>query len=229
VVLTGTGNAIASGQPVEPFSVTYAVEWKGMTAGTSKVEVTNLPNGTYRYQSSNLARGVFRLAFPDAITQTSTFKIADDGMVQPLSYVSDDGSKKTDKDVTLNFDWDAKRARGTAENKPVDAELKPGTQDPLTVQIQLMRELKAGRAPKMFWLIDKNEAKEYRYSRERTETIDTALGKLDTVVYRSQRNGSDRYMLFWLAPDQGFIPVKVERHRGDRLDFSLVLRDFKRY
>jgi hypothetical protein len=228
VALTIGGNAVASAQPVEPFSVTYNVEWKGMTAGTAKVEVTNQPDGTYKYRSSNLARGVFRVAFPDAITQTSTFKVADDGTIQPLTYLSDDGSKKTDKDVSLTFDWNAKRARGTAENKPVDTELKPGTQDALTVQIQLMRELAAGRSPTTFWLIDKNEAKEYQYSRERTETIDTALGKVETVVYRSQRKGSDRYMLFWLSPNHMYLPVKAERHRGDRLDFSLKVRELKK-
>lgn len=229
VTLTGAANAVASGPAVEPFSVTYSVEWKGITAGTSTVEVTHQPDNTYRYRSSNLARGVFRLAFPDAITQTSIFRVGDDGTIQPLTYVSDDGSKKTDKDVSLTFDWGAMRVRGTAEDKPVDTELKPGTQDALTVQIQLMRELAAGRSPSTFWLIDKNEVKQYQYTKERTETIDTALGKIDTVVYRSQRKGSDRYMLFWLSPKHGYLPVKADRHRGDRLDFSLKVREIKKF
>jgi Protein of unknown function (DUF3108) len=221
--LVGTAHA----QAPQPFTATYTVEWKGMSAGVSTLELLRTSSGAYEYRSRNLARGIFRIAFPDAITQTSTFTIDGNGNVVPQTYLSDDGSKKTDRDVSLTFDWANNRARGTAEDKPVDVALKPGTQDALSVQIQLMIELAAGKSPTRFWLIDKNEPKEYQYTRERTETIDTPFGKLDTVVYKSQRTGSDRFMRFWLAPSKGYLPVKAERRRGDRLDFALKIKDFK--
>jgi hypothetical protein len=228
LALLGSTAFAAEIKAPDPFTATYNVEWKGMTAGTSMLELTR-DGDNYVYRSKNLARGVFKIAFPDAITQTSTFHIDKSGNVQPQKYESDDGSKKTDRDVTLTFDWDAKRARGTAEDKPVDSPLKPGTQDALSVQIQLMMELAAGKSPTSFWLIDKNEAKEYQYTREKTESLDTPLGKLDTIVYKSQRTGSDRFMRFWLAPSLGYVPVKAERRRGDRLDFALRLKDLKKH
>lgn len=214
-------------QPPEPFVATYNVEWKGMSAGVSTLELKKAESGIYTYHSRNLARGIFKIAFPDAITQTSTFELKN-GTVVPLTYVSEDGSSKTDKDVSLQFDWAAKRARGTAEDKPVDAPLQPGTQDALSVQIELMKELTAGRSPTHFWLIDKDEAKEYEYTRERTETVNTALGKLETVVYSGKRPGSNRFTRFWLAPSLGYLPVRAERRKGDRLDFSLAIKDVKR-
>jgi len=225
----GAEAGAAEVQTLEPFVATYAVEWKGMTAGTSSLELVRDNASGYVYHSKNQARGVFRVAFPDAITQSSSFDISKSGEVKPRKYESDDGSNKTDKDVSLTFDWNAMRARGTAENKPVDTPLKPGTQDALSVQIQLMIELAAGRSPTTFWLIDKNEAKEYQYTRERTESLDTPLGKLDTVVYRSQRVSSDRSMRFWLAPSLGFVPVKAERRRGDKLDFALKIKELKKH
>lgn len=228
VVILGIGSSVAAhAQPPEPFIATYTVEWKGMGAGVSTLELLRSPSGTYEYRSKNLARGIFRIAFPDAITQTSKFTIGPNGDVVPQTYLSDDGSKKTDRDVSLTFDWPNQRVRGTAEDKPVDTALKPGTQDALSVQIQLMIELAAGKSPTKFWLIDKNEPREYHYTRERTETVDTALGKLETVVYKSQRTGSDRFMRFWIAPSKGYLPVKAERRRGDKLDFSLKIRDVK--
>jgi hypothetical protein len=229
LAIVGAGTAVAADvHPPQPFVATYTVEWKGMSAGVSTLELTRSNSGLYEYRSKNLARGIFRVAFPDAITQTSTFTLSPTGDVIPQAYTSDDGSKKTDRDVSLVFDWPGQRAHGRAENKPVDTPVKPGTQDALSVQIQVMMELAAGKSPTSFWLIDKNEPKEYTYTRERTETLDTPLGKLETLVYKSQRAGSDRYMLFWLAPAQGFLPVKAERHRGDRLDFALKVRELKK-
>jgi hypothetical protein len=221
-------SSAADSQPLQPFKATYNVEWKGMGAGTSTLDLERANNGTYVYRSSNQARGIFRVAFPEAITQTSTFTIEPNGTVVPQAYASDDGSKKTDKDVSLVFDWNAKRAKGTAEDKPVDAPVQPGTQDALSVQIQLMNELQNGKSPTEFWLIDKNEAKEYQYTRERTENVQTPLGNLETVVYKSQRKGSDRFMRFWMAPSLGYVPVKAERRRGDKLDFALKIRDLQK-
>jgi len=227
LLFIGSSTRAADVQAPQPFTATYTVEWKGMSAGISTLELARDDSGGYIYRSKNLARGIFRVAFPDAITQTSTFDVKG-GTVIPRKYESDDGSKKTDRDVSLTFDWDAKRARGTAEDKPVDAPVKPGTQDALSVQMQLMMELAAGKSPTSFWLIDKNEAKEYQYTREKTESVDTPLGKLDTVVYKSQRTGSDRFMRFWLAPSLGYVPVKAERRRGDKLDFGLKIKDLKK-
>ena len=227
VWFAGSSAQAADVQALQPFIATYTVEWKGMSAGISTLELLKEDSGGYVYRSKNLARGIFRVAFPDAITQTSTFDIKS-GVVVPRKYDSDDGSKKTDRDVSLTFDWNAKRARGTAEDKPVDVPVKPGTQDALSVQMQLMMELEAGKSPTSFWLIDKNEAKEYQYTREKTESVDTPLGKLDTVVYKSQRTGSDRFMRFWLAPSLGYVPVKAERRRADKLDFGLKIKELKR-
>jgi hypothetical protein len=91
-----------------------------------------------------------------------------------------------------------------------------------------MCEVANGRSPTGFWLIDKDEVKEYQYARESTQTLDTPLGKVETIVYRSSRTGSDRVTRLWLAPSLGHLPIAAERKRGDRVDFSLKLRDLKR-
>ncbi len=104
----------------KPFKITLDVEWRGMGAGTSTLELTRKSATEYRYSSSNTARGLFKLAIPDTITQISEFTIVD-GTVRPGTYVGDDGSSDTSKDVSLKFDWAAKRVTGTAEEKPVNA------------------------------------------------------------------------------------------------------------
>lgn len=208
------------------FTAKFAIEWKGITAGYSTLELTRTAANAYTYRSRNVARGIFKLAFPDAISQTSTFTVVD-GEIRPATYHADDGEPESDKAVTLRFDWQSGRVTGIAEKKPIDLALPRGTQDSLSVQIELMRELAAGRSPKGFWLIDNDEVKEYKYTREGTETLDTPLGKLESVRYRSEHAGSDRVTRLWLAPALGYLPIRAERSRAGKIDFSLVIRELK--
>ena len=211
----------------QPFKATFAVEWHGMNAGTSVLELTHQSANEYTYTSKNTARGFFRLAVPDTVTQTSHLVI-EDGQVRPVSYVGDDGSSDTDRDVSLKFDWTAKRIAGTAENRPVDLPLEPGVQDGLSVQVALMCELARGHSPASFKLIDKDEVKEYQYTREGEAKLDTSLGKLDTVIYRSQKQGSSRYTRLWIAPSLGNLPVRAEQAKRDKRELQLMIRAVER-
>jgi hypothetical protein len=212
---------------LQPFMGTYTVEWRGINAGTSTLELTRLGGNDYVYRSSNVARGFFRLAFPDAITQISHFSIVADS-VRPAAYHGDDGSSDKKRSVDLAFDWQAMRVKGTAEEKPVDQPLKPNTQDSLSVQIALMRDLAAGRSPERFWLITKDELNDYQYTRESNATLDTPLGKLDTVIYRSQRQGSSRVTRLWFAPSLGYLPVRAQQLKRGKPEFTLSIRELKR-
>ena len=209
------------------FTGTYTVEWRGLTAGISTLELVHIGGNDYSYRSSNMARGLFKLAFPDAITQVSEFSLVN-GVVRPSVYRADDGSSDPKRSISLHFDWSLMRVTGTAEGKPVNQPLKPNTQDGLSVQIELMRELVAGRSPQRFWLISKDEVNDYEYTREGKATLDTPLGKLDTVIYRSQHPGSSRVTRLWFAPSLGYLPVRAQQARHDKAEFTLSIRELKR-
>ncbi|MGH8150575.1 MAG: DUF3108 domain-containing protein [Steroidobacteraceae bacterium] len=217
----------AAVSPLEPFAAVYSLKWHGIPAGRSTLTLSKDGREEYQYRSVNRARGLFRLAFPDALTETSRFTVAG-GHVQPLAYEDTNGPSRAGKDVHLQFDWGQGQVRGTQHGKPVDQPLAAGTQDPLSVQIELMRQLAAGGDPQRFLLFDQDMAKLYDYTRERTERIDTALGPLDTVVYRSDRPGSDRVLTLWLAPSLGFLPVRAERARQGKTDIELDILSVSR-
>ena len=91
-----------------------------------------------------------------------------------------------------------------------------------------MVELLAGRTPDRFLMIDKNTVREYRYTRDGQESIDSPLGKIDTVIYRSQKAGSPRVTRFWCAPSLGYIPMRVEQTKGDEVQWTMQVRSAKR-
>jgi hypothetical protein len=220
-------NAVAQSSDatgVEPFIAQYEAAWKGMTIGTSEIQLTRGAElGTYMYVWTISARGVFRIAYSDDLVQKSWVTLVGDH-VRPDRYFGKEGSKT----VELNFDWQDKRATGVSETKPVDIKLPDGAQDVMSSQVEVMLDLKNGNLPKTFQIIDKDQLKEFNYTQEGTAKIRTAIGELDTVIVTSQRTGNNRVLKMWFAPSLGFVPVQAERSRDGKLEISMRLKSVDR-
>jgi hypothetical protein len=96
----------------------------------------------------------------------------------------------------------------------------------MSVQLALMRDLALGRSPDHYWLADKTQLKRYVYRFEEQTTLQIAGKSLTTVVWSSQREGSDRVTRVWHAKELGFMPVKAERRRGDRMEWSMLAETY---
>lgn len=220
LLVLSTGVAVhADPIDLKPFRATYNAEWKGMTAGTSILELRSAGGDTYSYSSTNSAHGLFRIAFPDALTQTSTFRVTD-GRVVPLTF---GGNDEKQRPIDLVFDWTKLKVTGTAKEHAVDLALPADAQDPMSLQIASLRDLAAGKLKPTAWMVDTDKLKDYEMRQEGTARIDTELGELDTVIYTSRRPNSDRLTRTWVAPALGYLPVKAERVRGKKLEFTLLI------
>ena len=208
-----------SGETLEPFKAHFTADWKSINVGTSDIELKrDAEPGRFVYTWSVMGRGIFRLAYKDVI-QKSWLSVAG-GQVRPEKYHAEQGESA----VNLNFDWDAGRARGSNEGKPVDLKLLEGTQDVMSIQIEVMLALKNGNLPTTFKILDKDEIKDFLYTQEGAARIRTALGELDTVVVASQRKGNNRILRMWFAPSLGYVPVQAERSRDGRLEFAMRIK-----
>jgi hypothetical protein len=216
--------AVASAEELKAFEASYAWSWYGATVAVSTLRLERGDGDSWVYSSTSEPRGLGYL-YPMRPKLRSTLRITDQG-VQPLSFKAEGAGDSHDADVS--FDWNVGRATGVYEGTPVDLPLKPGLQDDLSVQIAMMVELLHGRAPEHLWMIDRNSAREYRYRREGAQTIDTPLGRIDTIVYSSQHPGSPRVTRFWCAPSAGYLPMRVEQKRIDSVEWSMEIRTLKR-
>ena len=214
---------LAAGAELREFTARYALTWRGMSAGRSEMQLSKLDGDRWSYVSRSNAQGVFRLALSSELAQTSTFRIVD-GRVQPLHFSSDDGTNGRSRDQDLKFDRESHRITGTAETKPVDLPLQPGVLDAMSLQIAVMRMLMDGSQPEHFQMVDKTKIKDYVYSREGEETVKTPQGPQETVIFRSSRPGNQRGTWFWCAPELGYLPVKIERRNGSKVEWSMTLQ-----
>jgi hypothetical protein len=221
-VTAGAQMPSAADAGIAPFSAHYQADWKTMNVGTSDLELKqDTASGHYLYTWTITAHGIFRL-YRDEVTQQSWLSI-NAGHVRPEKYRAEDGSSS----VNLDFDWDAGRVRGTSEKKAVDLKIREGTQDLMSIQVEVMLDLKKGNLPETFQIIDKDQPKEFIYTQEGTAHIRTALGELDTVIVTSRQSGNNRILRMWFAPSLGFVPVQAERTRDGKLDFAMRIKTLK--
>ena len=166
---------------------------------------------------------MFRVLYSSDLVYKSWFSVSG-GQVRPEKYRGAEGSATVDVD----FDWDRHLATGDSEGKPVEIKLQPGTQDLASIQVQVMLDLRNGNLPNIFHIVDKDELKDFIYTREADARIRTALGELDTVVVASSRTGNDRVLRMWFAPSLDYIPVQAERTRAGKLEFAMRIKSLKR-
>lgn len=205
---------------IAPFIAHYQADWKGISVGTSDLQLAQgAEPGHYLYTWTITARGIFRLAHRDDLVQKSWLSMVGNH-VRPDKYVGQEGSST----VEIDFDWQNKRATGVSETKPVDLPLKEGVQDVMSIQVEVMLDLKHGNLPKTFQIIDKDELKEFIYTLEGKARIKTAIGQIDTLVVTSQRKGNNRILRMWFAPSLGFAPVQAERTRDGKLEIAMRLK-----
>jgi len=221
VIAPAAAAAQTPGDPgIQPFIAHYEASWKGISVGTSAIELTRgTEPGEYLYTWTITAHGIFRIAYRDDLVQRSWLNLIGEH-VRPQKYFGKEGSQT----VELNFDWHDKRATGVSETKPVDIKLPDGTQDVMSIQVEVMLDLKNGNLPKTFAIIDKDQLKDFDYTNEGSARIRTAIGELDTIIVTSQRAGNNRILRMWFAPSLGFVPVQAERSRDGKVEIAMRVK-----
>lgn len=216
---------MAGADELKPFEASYAWIWHGLNVAVSTLTLEKTGD-TWSYRSRSEPRGIGK-AFSERPVQKSVLRVTDTG-VQPLSYQASDGTTSTRRAIDLKYDWGQGRVTGVYEDDKVDLPLTAGVQDDASVQVAMMVELLRGRTPDRFALLNKNAVRQYRYIRDGEATLQTPLGNIATIIYKSERDGSPRVTRFWCAPDRGYVPLRVEQTRGKDVEWTMEIRSLKR-
>lgn len=219
-VVVGVGLAHAQ-EEIPTYTATYDVEYKGRDVGESFQSLVR-DGDRYRFRSVTQARGLARLLRSRPVIEESVFDLHG-GEPRPLEFRLEDGTRKGEDNVAIEFDWAAGLAHVTAEDGRVDVPLEPGVHDRATLQLALMLELADAAAPASHALIDDASLKTYSYEIAGEETLATPAGTHDTIKVVQRREGSSRHTIIWLAPDLRHLPVKIEQRRDDETLTTLLL------
>lgn len=229
IILLNSGPAAAEAVAarLSPYVADYKVKYGSLSVGTSRTELSrsDIPD-LWVMETQLRASGLGRLVADGDLLQHSSFQF-DGASLRPLRYRFDDGTKQVERDVVLQFDWRAGRVTGVAEESPVDVAVESGLQDAASNQAFVQWRLQGGAEPGVVPMIEKDRIKYYRYTLLRRERLKTSIGVLDTVVYRSAREGSSRENLFWYAPELGYVIVQAEQRRDGKRLFQTYISGYR--
>jgi hypothetical protein len=137
---------------------------------------------------------------------------------RPLAYQYDRYGKNATRNVRVTFDWQNEAVFNTAQAHTWRMPLPPGTLDKLNYLLALMGDLVDGKRSMRYTIADGGRLKTYEMREAGSETLDTALGTLETLKMRRVRHADYGEATLWCAPALGFLPVKLEnRDRDGRL------------
>lgn len=227
--LLALGGMIALGRSgPTTYTAEYQALYKGRHVGTTEFSVQYDPSsGRYVYKSQTQAKGLLKLASPNPVIDRSQF-LVDAGMIRPLEFWHEDGSRKGEDNEHIAFDWDAGKAMLSDEDGTVEIELTDGLQDRGSLQPALMSALSDGKTLDRFDVADGNSVRTYVYTPLGTQSVETALGTLEVVRYEQQREGSSRKTIIDFAPELGYVPVRLEQFRDGESLSAFVIESIDR-
>ncbi len=226
-LLSASGAAVAESATatagLQPYTARYQVSYRGLNGGEIESNFKRSATaGQWQYETHVFPTLLARVAISSQAHELSVIQTTAAG-VRPLSFNFNDGSASSQKDVRLDYDWQALTVTGSVEGKPVSLPLTPGTHDTSSVQAAMIQELLAGRKPQGFKIITGGKLREYRYWPEGTQQVMTPYGQVEAEVWASQRTGSNRVTKTWHAPSLGYVPVQAMQYRKGSPEVQMKL------
>lgn len=214
--------AASAAEPKLPeLNLTYAAAWNGIRLG--EIVVTLRPEGgedCYRYESASNPVGVVKM-FYGKPRETSEFCVRG-GKVVPRRFVYERG----DDGFTLEFDAAAGKVRdgqGRERDIPPNAQDRFGLQQAVRLWVLENQDRPNPAASAEFALVDDERIRVYRFAVTGRERVELPAGAFDTVKVERVDN-PNRISRYWIAPEVGWMPVKVESGKNGQVQLRMELR-----
>jgi|GEM_PF-5882826 len=203
-----------------PFDALYDVHASGAVVGQFSYKVSRSTGSDYLLESTMQPSGIGQLLASGPMLQLSHFTVKD-GRVVPHSY-QETRPGEDPPDTKISFDWD-----GMTVELP-DGETLPIPQrplDPASAPLQVIMTPPSAERNLTVNVVSKRGSRLHTFKLTGESELETAIGKMRTIEIREQSQGAEPsdFVQIWLAPDRGFVPVKIERHRkGIVIAFTLA-------
>ena len=213
------GTAVA---PLPNLDYSYNAAWGGMSVG--QVQISLRPEGEagcYRYTNTSNPSALVRALYGSP-NQASLFCLKD-GRIRSQHFESVlQGDDK--QSYKLDFDWSKHTVtdeNGQVRQIPDDAVDSFALQQ--AVRLWVLAHAGDSTPPTAeFTMVDNKNLTHYQFKFSGHQKIDTPAGSFDALLMERIDN-PDKQGRFWLAPDRGYMPVKIETKNGGKPMVSMVL------
>jgi len=216
------GAAMAAEPKLPELRLRYAAHWNGITLGDITVTLAPTPGqpDCYRYESHANPVGMVRM-FYGKPRERSEFCVAG-GKVVPRRFEYERGRDS----FTLDFDAAAGKVRdgqGREREIPANAQDRFGLQQAVRLWVLANQRKANADASVEFALVDDERIRVYRFAVTGKEHVELPAGAFDTVKVERVDN-PNRISRYWIAPEVGWMPVKVESGKNGQIQLRMELR-----
>ena len=210
----------------EPFEARFEIEVRGFAVGEAEWSVQRSADG-FIYETRTKAIGVAAMLGDRRVVERSEWKrIGDD--IRPAEYRYE-RSDRSDKNTAVVFDWNEGIVENTRRGQTSRMSIPVDTLDKLGYMLMLIEDLRAGKRSVRYHIADgKNRMKIYQLKVVGEERMKTALGTFEVLRIIRERKDDDRETTVWIAPELGFIPVRIEHRERDDEEVTISIRSLSR-
>lgn len=217
-------NGLADQYPLTPHDAEYQVNYGSIELGKARYQLPPPHNNLYQYRFDS---DVSLLMLSDKRTVQSTFTLDGERLV-PMRYTHDRSGTGPHYQEQSAYVIDQNIVHSRYKEERAKFTYNSNLFDPLMVQLQFRLDMMAGVSNLHYAMLKSGEIDEYDFKVIGKERMVIESGQYDTVKIEVIRDSSKRQTFFWMAPQLGYLPVRLTHfEKGSKqLDIKLLSYQF---
>jgi hypothetical protein len=212
----------------QPFSARYEVLRNGRALGEARLTLARGSDDTWQFHSETRGtRGLASIAGVE-ISERSTLRWR--GLLPELveyDYRQNVAMRRRERSLRVDVASNAIVSR--QDDQTFELRFEEGVVDRNAVVLAVMAAVAAGRVDLSFRVADRDDVESQRYRVAGRERVNVRAGSFDTVLIERIREKPGRDTDTWLAPELGYLPVRIRHREADdeTLEMRLVSHDLR--
>ena len=203
------------------FQAIYNAQLKqvdGQVMMTLKKEQDNL----YSYEIITRPSGFWRVIIDGSIREKSTF-VFNDGLVQSKTYELTDTIRSKPRQSLAIFDWDNLLLSGNYKDRKFELPLNIDVIARATLQIAIIANNQGPNLSSDYYILDRDKVLKVQVNKKDTVNVRVPFGEFETIEIQHRSEQSEITNSLWLAPELGYIPIKIAQKEDGKIVFSASL------
>ena len=210
-------------KPLAPHNAEYNVYYGSIHLGKARYQLPASDNGFYHYRFDS---DVSLLMLSDVRNISSEFQLVD-GKLKPIRYMS----KRTGTGSDFNEQTVFAAGQGVIHTIYKDEREKidfaDDILDPLMVQLQFRMDM-YNRPDKLHYkMVKDKELDDYEFKIVGKELVTIDSGSYQTIKIEVVRTSKKRQTFFWMAPDLGYLPVRLSHFSKGSKQLDIKLDNYQ--
>lgn len=214
---------------IRNYQASYELYWNGIAVGISNHTVKEISRHHFFATVHSFPKLSF-LPF-DSLEQGEFIQNKQD--FRPLKSTSRSRANWKRLEGQLVFDWSHQKVikewkeNGEKTFKKEENSIQNAAKDKISFFFQLRELLKAGKKEFEFEIIEHKQVNHWHIRVVAEETLETPLGKFQTLKLENRMDNNNRVTQFWVAKELDYILVKLVQYQKGKKRAEVMIKEFK--